>query len=523
MTPEKHDLRFKTGIVAVFAVSVFLSYASDAYFPAVKELARALFLFPVLVSAYAWGKRGGIISSLFSIAACAIIFARTVNPADVSPQTAELASGSFILFFLGAFFGVLFDADRAATQALSLFVSLKDDFSAEEARRYGKELFRKKPQLAHMMEERIEAVLHKKKLSDDASAARKNFQELLDALPAGVFLMDEGHGILFANAIMRRDFPEEQNGSFAVSRENLISEMKKEAVKTGECVYCEHLFNYYGHERLYGIYGQNVTAAAGLLTDDAVLFIFEDVTHRRKLLTLHETDALREDFYSGISHDMKNPVSAICGYMSEAASRMSGRTHEADSVSDAQIFGGIEDCAGRAKRLASDLLDVAQLEAGKPFELNKEHVSVVPAAQKVVNTLKPFCPAHAFEIHADDACHTVIFADEKRLEQILFNLLENAVKYSPRGGKVSVEVKETQGEVMVCVKDEGIGIPAAEIKNIFSKFYRVRDEHTRRIHGTGFGLYLVKSLVELHGGSIRAESLPGNGSSFWLVFPNAEQ
>jgi two-component system phosphate regulon sensor histidine kinase PhoR len=113
----------------------------------------------------------------------------------------------------------------------------------------------------------------------------------------------------------------------------------------------------------------------------------------------------------------------------------------------------------------------------------------------------------------------LVLADRERVREILLNLLDNAVKYSPQGGEIVVELQPTNGTVAVSVTDQGIGIPAAELDHIFERFYRVDTTDDREIYGHGLGLYIVKKLVEAHGGSIAVESTVGQGSRFTFTLP----
>ncbi len=499
-----------------------VSYFTETNSFAFKELARSCFLMPVLLSAFVWGKRGGIFSSLLAILLCLPFFLSHYKTNGFPPSAAEFFSGFIVLFFLGLFFGILFDADRSAMETLTFFSTLNAESSAEElVKRDKPRAFQRNSENERLFNERTEAIVRKRRLMKEAVDAREHFQEILDALPAGVLLVGEGNEILFSNSTMRRDFTESSKEPSGIAFDDALADISRESQMIRGPVYREHHFTKMKHDALYGVYGLAVSPASGILGNKSTLYVFEDITHRKALLTLQETQALREDFYSGISHDIKSPVSALSGYFAELCVRAkSGEGGGVDSAfSDAALMDGIQDCFRKVERLAGDLLDVARLEEGKMLTLNKSSVNVERTAREVADTLKPFSAAHVFEVIAAGGRGIFLQCDEKRLRQILFNLLENAVKYSPRGGKIMVHVKETKTHIVLCVEDEGIGMPPHELKNIFKKFYRVRDEHTRRIHGTGFGLYLVKSFVEMHGGRIRAESRQGTGSSFYLTFP----
>ncbi len=516
--------------------------------------ARFLFILPVLLCAYFWGKEGGILSSFLAVTLYVPLFISLLDSEGFSPRAVEVLVTLSVLVFIGVFSGALFGRDREAEEVLSFFSGMreKEGESAEEVfkRTAGKlescsfiggegpsvpvetdsgeirlvfrraRLQEKDREFSRLLSGRLNALLHKIQLVEDAVNAKQNFSEILDALPVGVLQMGRGKKIIYSNAILREhlSYYIENDEEFARLYKDVLAEMIHESTSSDGLIYREFMLGKAREEQsvlneaLYGV------SCHAMEEDKTALFVIEDLSRRHALLTLQDKDALREDFFSGVSHDIKNPANALWGYLKELNSRAQ-KDAAGGTVSDETILSGMNDCLEKIKRLSGDLLDVARLEAGKGFALNRERVCVTELAREAVNTFKPFCPLHDFEVSPENGGDIIFDADAHRLRQILFNLVENAVKYSPRGRKVSVSVETKDAHVLVRVCDEGLGIPESEIKNVFKKFYRVQTNETRRIHGTGFGLYLVKSLVELHGGSIRAESNLGEGSIFTLTFP----
>jgi signal transduction histidine kinase len=163
------------------------------------------------------------------------------------------------------------------------------------------------------------------------------------------------------------------------------------------------------------------------------------------------------------------------------------------------------------------LLDASRLQAGG-LKLNLSDVALDQMARQLVKKFRTQTTLH--ELSAEfPSSFPVIQADAARLEQVLSNLIGNAIKYSPKGGAVRITGRALPDQVVVSVSDEGIGIPVEEQDRIFERFYRVDDALSRRTAGSGLGLYLAKAVVEAHGGRIWVESKPGQGAAFSFALP----
>lgn len=168
--------------------------------------------------------------------------------------------------------------------------------------------------------------------------------------------------------------------------------------------------------------------------------------------------------------------------------------------------------------LASDLLDVARLQAGSLL-LHFEPVDLIALLKRVVTRLQVTTECHTLTLHIFTD-HFVVDIDQQRIEQVLTNIIGNAIKYSPLGGVIQIDVDaQQQNTVLVSVKDTGIGIPEQQQGQIFGRFMRADNALNEGIAGTGLGLYLCRELVERHGGHTWFESMEGEGSTFYLSFP----
>ena len=216
-------------------------------------------------------------------------------------------------------------------------------------------------------------------------------------------------------------------------------------------------------------------------------------------------------FVSLVSHEFRTPLFAIQGFSEalrdEALSTEEIHDHSARINSEAQ----------RLARMITEILDLDRMESGH-MVLTLGDVKMNEIIESVVDHARPGAPLHQFASVLDPRL-PIMTADQDKLVQVMTNLVSNAVKYSPDAGTITITSTESGGTIQVSVKDEGIGIPAAALENVFERFTRVERESLGDIKGTGLGLPIVREIVELHGGRVWAESPPGKGSTFHLELP----
>jgi two-component system NtrC family sensor kinase len=234
--------------------------------------------------------------------------------------------------------------------------------------------------------------------------------------------------------------------------------------------------------------------------------IMQDITHFKEL------DKMKSDFVSTVSHDLRAPLTHIKAYaqMLEA----NGELNDSQQVFTARIVKGADQIAS----LVTDLLDLSKIEAG--LELQVKEVDLNGLVQEVVSEFQE----QAGQKHQHLVCHALgqpvlVLGSALRLKQVIANLVDNALKYSLEGGQVLVMIQILEGQVLVKVEDNGLGIPPADLPFVFDKFFRVKDEARAEIPGTGLGLAICKSIIERHGGSIWAESQSQQGSTFFFSLP----
>ena len=216
-----------------------------------------------------------------------------------------------------------------------------------------------------------------------------------------------------------------------------------------------------------------------------------------------------------MSHELRTPLNAIIGFSEALDERYFG---ELNAKQDEYV----KDIHGSGKHLLSlinDILDLSKIEAGR-MELDLAQFDVPATLDNSLTLIKERAQRHGIKLSLDAApALGMIQADERKFKQIMLNLLSNAVKFTPAGGSVSVGSRRYDGTLEVSVTDTGVGISAEDQLVIFEEFRQVGTDYTRKAEGTGLGLALTKRFIELHGGTLRVESAPGEGSTFTFTLP----
>ncbi len=229
---------------------------------------------------------------------------------------------------------------------------------------------------------------------------------------------------------------------------------------------------------------------------------------------LKELDRLKSDFVSMVSHELRSPLTNISG-----AIELMLEEEELSEDYVRRMLGVVGDQTQRLIRLVKGVLDVSRIEAGR-LHLERKELDILPIIERVVHSLQPTTVFHWFELPAVGNWPP-IWGDEDRIEEMIFNLLDNAIKFSPSGGPISIGMEVGAHEATVSITDPGVGIPADKLDRIFRKFHRLDSEDSRETYGHGLGLYITKGLAEAHGGRIWVESTEGQGSAFSFTLPLA--
>jgi two-component system, OmpR family, sensor histidine kinase SenX3 len=340
----------------------------------------------------------------------------------------------------------------------------------------------------------------------EAAEARDRLELALDTIPQGVLITDANGGVVFRNRIAET-FESARHSDALV--EAAITELVSAAL-AGQAG--RRTIDLFGPPRrtlvivTTPLVGHD-SASTGRRALGGVLAIVDDISERRRL------EATRRDFVANISHELRTPIGAV-GLLAETL------VVEDDPAVAHRLAERIVTEAFRLARTIEDLLVLSTIESGESPE--REPVPVHLAVAEAVERIRPAAEQAGIEIDVDEPDRRLhIFGDRRQVTSALYNLLDNAVKYSDRGSAVAVSAATDGLDVVIRVEDHGIGIPKADLERVFERFYRVDQARSRTTGGTGLGLAIVRHVATNHEGEVRVDSRLGEGSTFTLILPSA--
>ncbi|PZD97066.1 histidine kinase [Paenibacillus sambharensis] len=236
-----------------------------------------------------------------------------------------------------------------------------------------------------------------------------------------------------------------------------------------------------------------------------VLLVHRDITKE------YEVDRMKSEFVSTVSHELRTPLASVLGFAELLLHR------ELKPDRQRKYISTIHQEARRLTTLINDFLDLQRMESGRQ-SYDMKPAKLGELVQEAMELQKVNVSSHNL-IWKDEAREAIVFADRDKMLQVFTNLINNAIKYSPHGGKITIHLRTEKGRLLVTTQDEGLGIPADALPNLFNKFYRVDNSDRREIGGTGLGLAIVKEIINRHKGDISVHSVLGEGSAFTISLP----
>jgi two-component system phosphate regulon sensor histidine kinase PhoR len=356
--------------------------------------------------------------------------------------------------------------------------------------------------MADQLDDRLVALLRE----------RNQMRTVLEGMVEGVLLTDASGRIVLANGAFERIFdappPLEGLRPLEAARVPGLQEAVEAALDATEPLSREIELVRGVEER---VLGASLAALHGPEGDVVgAVAVFHDVTELKRL------EQSRREFVANVSHELRTPLTAIKGY---AETLLHGGL--GDPGSAIEFVRVIDRHAERLRLLIEELLDLAAVEQGRS-NLSVEPTSAAEVAAQAVGVVRPAAEAKRQDLVVDVPDDLPLCrADHDRLAQVLINLLDNAVKFTPDGGRIRIEARAAGDRLSIAVSDTGPGIPTDDLGRVFERFYRVERSRDRRDGGTGLGLAIAKHLVQAMDGSIEAHSSLGSGSTFRISLPLA--
>jgi two-component system sensor histidine kinase SenX3 len=351
----------------------------------------------------------------------------------------------------------------------------------------------------------VEPVLHQLEMVTDraaeavaeSSADAIRLRRALDTLPQGVIVCDDNGEVVFRNARAVGLMGGRHGDALAAQA---VVDLLDDAWQQGTA------------ERTLDLYGppRRTLAVRTQLIDDGrrtlgVIAVIDDISERRRL------EEIRRDFVANVSHELKTPMGAL-GLLAETL------VTETDPAVAQRLASRIHTEAFRVSRIIDDLLDLSRIEAEEAPPREPVLVNLVMA--EAVERVRAAAEQRDVKIELEEPDPPVaVMGDRRQLVSALYNLLENAVKFSYDGGSVRIAGRLVDDEIVLEIEDHGVGIPARDLERIFERFYRVDQGRSRTTGGTGLGLSIVRHVAANHQGRVDVDSREGEGSTFRLILP----
>jgi len=351
----------------------------------------------------------------------------------------------------------------------------------------------------------------RRELDERVRESELSVQAVFGAMLDGLVVVDDRRRVRLANREFRRVFGLAENVAgetlLELIRHASVDRLVMEAIRLGEPRRESIQLSRGASE------GREMEVSAVPLGENSApmggaVVLFRDVTQ------LQQAEEMRRDFVANVSHELRTPLSIFRGYLETLLDDPQQPPGEL-----LRILEIMERHSDRLNALVEDVLSLARLES-PGVELDLAEVDLAELLHSIMRDWQKRFAARQLKSHLDvPGDLPLLEADESRLQEVVYNLLDNAVKYSQPGGTISLRAAVAGDRVRISVADQGIGIPEADLPRIFQRFYRADKARSRELGGTGLGLSIVKHIVQLHGGTVEAESAPGKGTTISVLLP----
>ncbi|MFA5259859.1 MAG: ATP-binding protein, partial [Candidatus Omnitrophota bacterium] len=339
---------------------------------------------------------------------------------------------------------------------------------------------------------------------EDVAKEKSRLEAVLLSMFEGVLVIDYEGYIRLMNEPFKKIFHvnEEPTGkhTLEIIRNIKVQEIVDTVLKQPQGVESAEISVLLPQEKIFLVHASPIIRGD---FSEGVVVVFHDITELRRM------ERVRREFVANVSHELRTPLASIKGY---AETLLDGAL--ADKENAEEFLKIIHMDAERLARLIKDILDLSKVESGV-LKLNLKPVSIRQVADRILEGLQRQIAGKALSINNDVPANVPqAMADEDRIAQVLLNLVDNAVQYTPQGGEIKISARAEGSILQVNVTDTGIGIPEEDLPRLFERFYRVDKARSRELGGTGLGLSIVKHIVLAHGGQVSVRSEFGRGSTF---------
>lgn len=356
------------------------------------------------------------------------------------------------------------------------------------------------------------------RLIEDAEQRRATLDSVMNSLVDGLILMDKRGRITFLNpratdilglparSLLGRTFAamEHDLADHVVDAKQILARLQA-ALAEPQSMPTVEFAVIAPHARTVQARFFSIEGSSGSLG-----ILLRDITREKEL------DAMKSQLLSTVSHELRTPLASIKGF----ATTLLRDDVDWDDESRREFLSIIDEESDRLTELIGNLLDMSRVEAGA-LRMEVEPTPLRPLIEETANEFQMMTHNYQFLVMLPSRLPAVM-ADPRRTRQVLRNLVENAVKYTPQAGPITIAAQVIPGFVQISVTDQGIGIEAEQLESIFDRFYQVDSASTRKVGGSGLGLSICKAIIEAHGGRIWAESQPRAGSTFHFTLPQAD-
>lgn len=422
-----------------------------------------------------------------------------------------MTEASFYIFVAGLIAGVLICWLTLrlvyAKKTLKLINAVKQLSSLNDSRRPASSFTKDTRVLFHLIQRIISELKSGRAASENE---RKKLTTILDSMSEGMIAVDAHSQILLINPSALSIFSVSKPDAtgkrlLEIVKNEALDSMMSQAIREKSVVSKDiEIFRdqkKFLQASAVGIANSESNTVCGIL-------VLYDLTEIRKL------ENVRREFVANVSHELRTPMTSILGFIETLLSEP-----KIEKDREQHFLKLMEEDAKRLGRLIDDLLELSKIES-RSAPLNLEPVNLAEEIKTVIATLEPAWMPKRLTIHKKMAPNlSMLRADRDQIKQVLLNLLDNAIKFNHAGGEIFVELKYSNSEQTVSIRDTGNGIPPESIPRIFERFYRVDKARSRELGGTGLGLAIVKHIIEAHGGRVSCASQPGQGTTFSFSLP----